>query len=99
LELAKNKEKNKQIKKELLDEKNAERQAKGLPLLKRLVIKKKIENVIESNNNEIQQYVSEGNVVVGCKAMLKSGMNKGKQCGCKKIETNGLCKRHNNYKI
>ena len=30
----------------------------------------------------------------GCKQVLKSGLNKGKQCGCQKIEQDGLCKRH-----
>jgi hypothetical protein len=80
-------------KKKLFDEKNIERVEKGLPPLKRLpVLKKKVENVVEQQNNPIQQYFPEEDN--GCKAMLKSGPNKGKQCGCKKIEINGLCKRH-----
>lgn len=33
---------------------------------------------------------------LGCSAILKSGVNKGKQCGCVKIEKDGLCKRHIN---
>ena len=31
---------------------------------------------------------------VGCKSILKTGVNKGKQCGCQKINENGFCKRH-----
>jgi len=30
----------------------------------------------------------------GCTSVLKSGLNKGKLCGCQKIENDGLCKRH-----
>jgi hypothetical protein len=79
--------------KKLLEEKNAEREAKGLPPLKRLpIIKKKIENVVEQGQT-IQNYVPEQEQIC-CKAVLKSGSNKGKECGCKKIEANGLCKRH-----
>ena len=78
----------------LFEEKNIERVAKGLPPLKHLpVLKKKVENVIEQQNQPIPQYVPEENE--GCHAILKSGPNKGKQCGCKKLEANGLCKRHN----
>lgn len=83
------------IKKErdkLLEEKNIEREVKGLLPLKRLhVIKKKVENVVEQAQ-EIQLYVDEQDI--SCKSIIKSGPNKGKECGCKKIETNGLCKRH-----
>jgi len=79
--------------KKLFEEQNIERVAKGLPLLKRLpVLKKKVENVIEEQNQPILQYVPEENN--GCHAILKSGPNKGKHCGCKKLEANGLCKRH-----
>jgi hypothetical protein len=79
--------------KKLLEEKNAEREAKGLTPLKRLpIIKKKIENVVEQGQ-PIQSYVPEQEQL-GCTAILKSGPNKGKECGCKKIATNGLCKRH-----
>ena len=80
-------------KKKLFDEKNIERVEKGLPPLKHLpVLKKKVENVVEHQNNPIQQYFPEE--YNGCKAILKTGPNKGKQCGCKKIETDDLCKRH-----
>jgi hypothetical protein len=79
--------------KKLLEEKNAEREAKGLTPLKRLpIIQKKIENVVEQGQ-PIQSYVPEQEQL-GCTAILKSGPNKGKECGCKKIATNGLCKRH-----
>ncbi len=79
--------------KKLLEEKNAEREAKGLHPLKRLpIIKKKVENVVEQGQT-IQQYVPDDEQT-GCKAILKSGPNKGNECGCKKIDANGLCKRH-----
>jgi len=89
-------------KKKLFDEKNAERVAKGLPTLKRMVIKKQIENVVQSgepistykadtddNNTENIQ-----STYIGCSAIIKSGPNKGKPCGCQKIKENGLCLRH-----
>lgn len=82
--------------KKLFDEKNNERIAKGLPLLKRLpIIKKNIENLVQSVQ-QIGQYVpdDEQEKKVGCKSILKTGINKGKQCGCQKINENGLCKRH-----
>jgi hypothetical protein len=80
--------------KKLLDDMNAERESKGLTLLKRLpVVKKKIDNVVELLIPSIKQYVPEDELE-GCSATLKSGPNKGKQCGCKKTEVNGLCKRH-----
>jgi hypothetical protein len=78
-------------KRKLLEEQNAERLQNGLPPLKRL--KNKVENIVEQNPHLIQQYVSEDDVE-GCKAILKTGINKGKLCKCKKIENNGLCKRH-----
>ena len=79
-------------KKKLLKEMNATRESNGLTPLKHLpVIKKKIENTIEQSTQQIQQYIPE---TIGCVAILKTGINKGKQCGCKKINTNGLCKRH-----
>jgi len=85
-----------QVKKEgnkLLEEKNAEREAKGLPPLKRLlIINKKTENVVKQQYQPIQQYVFEEEN--SCNAVLKSGPNKGKKCSCKKVELNGLCKRH-----
>lgn len=94
----------------LFDEKNIKRQSKGLHPLKRLpTIKKHIENVVEyveHQNIQIQQYIpeetndilEETNDISGetnrCKAVLKTGTNKGTKCGCKKIGTDGLCKRH-----
>ena len=89
----KEKEKNNNERKKQLEEKNAEREAKGLTLLKRLPLpKKKVENIIEHQVDQIQLYVPEEDSL--CNAILKSGLNKGKKCGCKKIEKNGLCKRH-----
>jgi hypothetical protein len=35
--------------------------------------------------------------VISCKSILKSGPNKGTQCGCKKIYIDGLCKRHSQH--
>ena len=70
-------------KKKLLEEKN----------LKHGVNKTKVENIVEHDTLVIQQYVLEEEVE-GCSAILKTGLNKGKLCGCKKIENNGLCKRH-----
>ncbi len=71
---------------------NAERESKGLTPLKRLnILKKKIENIVEQVQT-IQQYVPDDDI--GCIAILKSGPNKGKNCRCKKIEANSLCKRH-----
>ena len=77
-------------KKKLLEELNVERTLKGLSQLKRLPIKNKIE---QSKINVIQPYIPEENVIV-CKAILKTGPNKGNVCGCKKIIDNGLCMRH-----
>lgn len=82
--------------KKLFDEKNDERIAKGLPLLKRLpIIKKNIENFVQEVQ-QIGQYIPEDEQenISGCKSVLKTGLNKGKQCGCQKINENGLCKRH-----
>ncbi len=93
-QVAKEREEKMNERKKLLEEKNAERYAKGLPPLKRLpIIKKKTENVVEQQNQPIQQYVPDEEQI-GCIAILKSGPNKDKKCGCKKIEANGLCKRH-----
>lgn len=79
--------------KKQLEDMNLERESKGLTPLKRLpVLKKKLENIVEQQGQPIQQYVPEDDG--GCNAILKSGPNKGKPCGCKKIEANGLCKRH-----
>jgi hypothetical protein len=78
-------------KKKLLEEQNTERVKNGLLPLKQ--IKPKVENIVEHQPHVIEQYISEEGLE-GCNAILKTGTNKGKLCGCKKIETNGLCKRH-----
>jgi hypothetical protein len=93
--------------KKLFDEKNAERVAKGLPLLKRLP------QISTKPNNEntvlpaepIGQYVAEGNddklvsgqisEQTGCKSVLKYGANKGKLCACKVVNESDYCLRHN----
>jgi hypothetical protein len=85
-----------------LEEINKIRIEKGLAPLKRLVIKKKSENIVEAvleitkfNPDQLNQNI-DGNVkIIGCKAILKTGSNKGKSCGCKIINENNLCKRHN----
>ena len=46
---------------------------------------------LEAESLEVPALV---NKTLFCKAVLKTGINKGKPCGCKKIESNGLCKRH-----
>jgi hypothetical protein len=82
--------------KKLFDEKNNERITKGLPLLKRLpVIKKNIENIVQSVQ-QIGQYIPEIEPQnnVGCKSILKTGLNKGKMCGCQKVNEHFFCKRH-----
>jgi len=86
------------VRKKLFDEKNAEREAKGLPPLKRLIIKKKIANEVKPAE-PIGEYVPDQdeeieNQTNGCKSILKTGLNKGKECGCKKINDNGFCIRH-----
>ena len=81
--------------KKLLEEINYDRVSKGLVMLKRLpIIKKNIENIenIVEQEQTIQPYIPEYDS--GCIAILKYGLNKGKHCGCKKIESNSLCKRH-----
>ena len=92
------KEKIKNDKQKLLDEKNAERVANGLKPLKYLSKKNTVQSLIQ-----ISQYVSDEeneNVISnmeenpGCKSVLKSGPNKGKQCGCLKLFKDGMCKRH-----
>ena len=81
--------------KKLFDEKNIEREAKGLLPLKRLpIIKKNIENIVEQQNSQIQEYIPEE--TNKCKTILKTGVNKGTLCGRKTNGTNGLCKRHSN---
>jgi len=100
----KKKQKEAQIneRKKLFDEKNAEREAKGLPPLKRLIVKKKIENIVQPADpigEYIPEFISEpvyytNAVEIGCKSILKTGPNKGKSCGCKNIKEDGLCSRH-----
>jgi hypothetical protein len=80
----------------LFEEKNLVRAEKGLPPLKTLPrIKPVLKNIIEPGQ-PIGQYIPEDeqNTIVGCKMILKTGPNKGKPCGCKKIKENNLCKRH-----
>ena len=89
-DLKKQKEDALEAKQKLLDEKNAERVAKGLAPLKRLPT---IKNVVQQPQT-IGTYVPDEEQIIGCKAVLKSGPNKGSNCGCKKIDEFGLCKRH-----
>lgn len=102
LQAKKEKENVLNIRKKLFEDKNNERILKGLPPLKRLPPIKKpklenvVENVIEHPSNIIEQYIPDENF--GCNCVLKSGPNKGKKCGVKKIDTNGLCNRHNKNK-
>jgi len=91
----------------LWDEKNKERHSKGLPSLKRLPTlksKSKIENVVQQAPI-IGQYVPDTDDVVDtniasneditlCKIILKTGPNKGNECGLKSVDKNGICKRH-----
>jgi hypothetical protein len=69
-------------KKKLLETINEERVAKGLAPLKRLP--KQV--ITQTSDNATSDNV--------CKSILKSGPNKGNQCGCKNIYSNGFCKRH-----
>ena len=83
-------------KQQKIEELNKERIAKGLKPVKR-IIKKKIENIAEPGE-AITIYIPESednNELIGCKAILKSGVNKGNPCGCKLINENLLCKKHN----
>jgi hypothetical protein len=82
----------------LLEEMNAERAALGRPPLKHLPIKKvkAVKNIVKQGQS-IQDYNPEDELdikQIGCKEILKTGLNKGNPCGCKKILDNGLCKRH-----
>jgi hypothetical protein len=94
---AKKEKENKIIeKKKLLDDINLKREANGLPLLKRIpkiTKKQNIENIVEKQNNSIELYKPDEIQI--CTAILKYGSKKGFMCGCKKIEINGFCKRHN----
>jgi len=79
------------------EEINKERIANGLLPLKRLTIKKKIENIVNPGT-AITIFIpesEENNDILCCKAILKSGINKGKTCGTKLVNENCLCKRHN----
>ena len=85
----------------LFEERNILRAEKGLTPLKNLPkFKPIIENIIKPGE-PIGQYVpdDEQNTDIGCKMILKTGPNKGKACGCKKIIENNLCKRHLATKI
>jgi hypothetical protein len=97
------KEKLKKDKQKLLDEKNAERVANGLKPLKYLPKKNTVQSLIQisqyvsdDENNNVENNNVENNMTetTGCKSVLKSGQNKGKQCGCLKIFKDGMCKRH-----
>lgn len=63
-----------------------------LPYYKELSLKKIYGINSLDKPKPLQQYVLVEDLV--CNAILKSGKNKGKACGCKKIGSNGLCKRH-----
>jgi hypothetical protein len=78
-------------KKKLLETINEERVAKGLAPLKRLP-----KQVIEISDNAISDNAISDNAISDnvCKSILKTGPNKGNQCGCKNIYSNGFCKRH-----
>jgi hypothetical protein len=84
-------------KKKLLETINEERVAKGLAPLKRLpkqVITQTSDNATSDNatsDNATSDNATSDNV---CKSILKTGPNKGNQCGCKNIYSNGFCKRH-----
>ena len=87
-------------KKQLLDEHNSERIKKGLKPLKRL-LKTHLNsntslnsNVVQQTGNPIDIYNPTENNIITCKAILKSGINKGLQCSCKKIYKSHFCKRH-----
>ena len=96
------KEKLKNDKQKLLDKQNAERVANGLKPLKYLSKKNTVQSLIqisqyvsdEENENVISNVISNMEENPGCKSVLKSGPNKGKQCGCLKLFKDGMCKRH-----
>lgn len=96
-EKIKHKEEILKARQKLFEEKNLQRAEKGLPPLKTLPkIKPVIENII-SPGQPIGQYIPEEveqNKIIGCKKILKTGLNKGKICGCKKIFKDDFCKRH-----
>ncbi|NDF60743.1 MAG: hypothetical protein EB100_06635, partial [Crocinitomicaceae bacterium] len=52
----------------------------------------------EAKNVEKQKKIEEKQSLGTCKSILKTGVNKGKPCGCQVIpNSNGLCSRH--YKL
>lgn len=53
--------------------------------------KKRQKNAVKKN---IKKNTNENNNNNACVAILKSGINKGKLCGCKVAFDNNLCKRH-----
>jgi hypothetical protein len=89
--------------KEKLKLKEEAKKAKEEAKLKEKEEKKKLkEEVKKSKQNTSQENVvlglidlSGNNVTVGCTEILKSGQNKGKQCGCKIVSQDvTLCSRH-----
>ena len=84
-------------KQQKFEEINKERIANGLQPLKRLTVKKKIENIVKPGE-PISIFIpemEENNELLCCKAILKTGINKGKTCGSKLVNENCLCNRHN----
>jgi hypothetical protein len=92
---------------------NAKEEAKKAKDEEKLKVKEeKLKAKEELKNNKKQKIVCEnvvlgptvitdmsGNeIIVGCIEILKSGLNKGKACGCKIISEN-MCKRHLQLKI
>jgi hypothetical protein len=96
IEAKKEKEQQMNERQKLLEERNAERILKGLAPLKHLpTIKTKPKNVvIVENVEDVEDQNNSNTEYYECKAILKRGPNKGNNCGCKKIVSNGLCKRH-----
>jgi hypothetical protein len=80
-------------KQQLLDTMNATRVANGLKPLKHLK-QTQNQNLIVQATQTIGTYIPEEGITNNtCKAVLKTGANKGSPCGSK-IHSNGLCKRH-----
>ena len=94
-------------KKQISEEK---KKTKGLPKIKNDIIKNDIinqKNPIgqyipededkeeeEKEKEEKEKEEKEKECKQGCKTILKSGPNKGKQCCCKTVNDIGICKRH-----
>ncbi len=68
-----------------------EKKKKLLKEIKESNKKKKEELKIKEKEDKKQKMISEGHV---CKEILKSGKNKGQQCGSINIYQSNLCKRH-----